>query len=166
MHVDPHLGRDVRCTAVTAMSARSAQRLPRPCDGAHRSLARILRLLHSVNVRLSLFLFETLPGASDQDALRCAAEEAVDDCGITFELDDGRIGALVYGWRPPGADDRCIESRTLERLTWALGGPDVLSERIEVRAIHRRSSELSCPSDLAHLLSLAHPLGAAATGTA
>lgn len=163
MHVDPHVGR----TAVTAMSARTARRLPSPCDSAHRSLARILRLLHSVDVRLSLFLFETLPGAGKADALRAAAQEAVDDCGIAFELDDGRIGALVYGWRPPGADDGCIESRTLERLAWALGGPNSLTDRIEARAVHRRSSELACPSDLAHLLSLAQPIRApAAAGTA
>ena len=85
---------------------------------AHKSLRRVLRLLHA-------------------------------------ELDDGRIGALVYGWRPPGTGDDWVESRTLARLDWALGGPNTAGGIVDVYAIHSPSSEIATDADVLGLLSLA-----------
>lgn len=125
---------------------------------AHKSLRRVLRLLHAVNIRLSVFTFETLPGAMNSRELFSAVEAAVDDSGLAFELDDGRIGALVYGWRPPGVEDNWVESRTLARLDWALGGPDAARNLIDVYAIHTGSSEIATDGDVLGLLTLAGPV--------
>ena len=125
---------------------------------AHKSLRRVLRLLHAVNVRLSVFTFETLPGIMNSRALFSAVETAVDDSGLAFELDDGRIGALVYGWRPPSVGDDWVESRTLARLDWALGGPNAARDIVEVYAIHGASSEIATDSDVLGLLALATPV--------
>ena len=125
---------------------------------AHKSLRRVLRLLHAVNVRLSVFSFETLPGTMNSRELFSAVESAVDDSGLAFELDDGRIGALVYGWRPPGVEDSWVESRTLSRLDWSLGGPDTAREVIDVYAIHTASSEIASDEDMLGLLALATPV--------
>ena len=122
---------------------------------AHKSLRRVLRLLHAVNVRLSVFTFETLPGTMKPHELFSAVETAVDDSGLAFELDDGRIGALVYGWRPPGTGDDWVESRTLARLDWALGGPNTAGGIVDVYAIHSPSSEIATDADVLGLLSLA-----------
>tara|TARA_R110000868_G_scaffold411266_1_gene702591 strand:+ start:4168 stop:4677 length:510 start_codon:yes stop_codon:yes gene_type:complete len=122
---------------------------------AHKSLRRVLRLLHAVNVRLSVFTFETLPGTMNSRELFSAVETAVDDSGLAFELDDGRIGALVYGWRPPGTGDDWVESRTLARLDWALGGPNTAGGIVDVYAIHSPSSEIATDADVLGLLSLA-----------
>ena len=119
---------------------------------AHKSLRRILKLLQSVNVRLSLFMFEALPGAIAPYVLFSAVESAVDDSGLAFELEDGRIGALVYGWRPPGAGDDWVESRTLSRLDWALGGPDAADALIDVYSVHRSSDEIASDEDAVNLL--------------
>lgn len=125
---------------------------------AYRSLRRVLRLLHAVNVRLSVFTFETLPGVMNSRELFSAVETAVDDSGLAFELDDGRIGALVYGWRPPGVEDDWVESRTLARLDWALGGPDAARNLIDVYAIHSPSTEIATDGDVLGLLALAGPV--------
>ena len=134
--------------------------LPGP-DGklpAHQSLCRVLKLLSSVNIRLSLFSFETLPGAMARGSLFSAVERAVDDTGLAFELNDGRVGALVYGWRPPNAEDSWVEDRTLARLDWALGGPLSSAELIDVYAVHRWSSEVADGHNAAALLSLGEPV--------
>lgn len=120
---------------------------------AHSSLRRVLGLLGSTNIRLSLFSFESLPGAMTTGALFSAVEKAVDDFGLAFGLDDGRVGALVYGWRPPNADDSWVEDRTLARLDWALGGPLSSADMVDVYAVHRCSSELSDSTDVAAALS-------------
>lgn len=125
---------------------------------AHKSLRRVLRLLHAVNVRLSVFTFETLPGAMNSRELFSVVEAVVDDSGLAFELDDGRIGALVYGWRPPGVEDNWVESRTLARLDWALGGPDSARNMIDVYAIHSASSEIATDTDVLGLLAMATPV--------
>ena len=119
---------------------------------AHKSLRRILGLLQSADVRLSLFSFEALPGAISQHMLFSAVESAVDDSGLAFELCDGRIGALVYGWRPPGADDDWVESRTLSRLGWALGGPNTAAQTIDIYSVHRPSNEIATREDVVNLL--------------
>lgn len=125
---------------------------------AHKSLRRVLRLLHAVNVRLSVFTFETLPGTMKSHELFSAVEAAVDDSGLAFELDDGRIAALVYGWRPSGVEDSWVESRTLARLDWSLGGPDAARDLVEVYAIHSPSSEIASDCDVLGLLALASPV--------
>jgi hypothetical protein len=146
--------------------------MPRPMDGlpglsavgpeadlpAHKSLRRVLRLLHAVNVRLSVFTFETLPGTMKSHELFSAVETAVDDSGLAFELDDGRIAALVYGWRPPGVGDNWVESRTLSRLDWALGGPDAARHIVDVYATHRPSSEIATDGDVLAMLAVATPI--------
>lgn len=133
----------------------------------HQSLGRILRLLHNVNIRISLFVFDTLPGTLGRMSLRQAVQFAVDDCGFAFELEDGRIAALVYGWRPPRADDAWVEARTLERLGWALGGSASAASLVDTRAIHRSSTEIACPAEVPSLLTLALPVcGGKAAGTA
>lgn len=124
-----------------------AERLP-----AHKSLRRILGLLQSANVRLSLFIFEALPGAISRHILFSAVESAVDDSGLAFGLEDGRIGALVYGWRPPGAGDDWVESRTLSRLDWALGGPNSAEHIIDVYSVHSPSEEIASDEDAVNLL--------------
>lgn len=125
---------------------------------AHKSLRRVLRLLHAVNVRLSVFTFETLPGTMKSHELFSAVETAVDDSGLAFELDDGRIAALVYGWRPPGVEDSWVESRTLARLDWSLGGPDSARNIVDVYASHSPSSEIATDSDVLGMLALATPV--------
>lgn len=125
---------------------------------AHKSLRRVLRLLHAVNVRLSVFTFETLPGTMHSRELFSAVETAVDDSGLAFELDDGRIGALFYGWRPSGVGDDWVESRTLTRLDWALGGPDAARDPIDVYAVHGTSSEIATDSDILGLVAQARPV--------
>lgn len=120
---------------------------------AHNSLTRVLSLLGSANLRLSLFSFEALPGAMTVNDLFYAVENAVDDSGLAFILDNGCVGALVYGWRPPNADDSWVEDRTLSRLDWALGGPLASMDLVDVHAVHRSSSELSSSSDVAAMLS-------------
>ena len=105
MHIDMNLNRIHQTLPMT-----------RPMDGlpglsvvgpeadlpAHKSLRRVLRLLHAVNIRLSVFTFETLPGTMKSHELFSAVETAVDDSGLAFELDDGRIAALVYGMAATG----------------------------------------------------------------
>ena len=87
-----------------------------------------------------------------------AVETAVDDSGLAFELDDGRIAALVYGWRPPGVEDSWVESRTLARLDWSLGGPNAARNLVDVYAIHSQSSEIATDSDVLGLLAMAIPV--------
>ncbi|MEX2455261.1 MAG: hypothetical protein WD470_11185 [Rhodospirillaceae bacterium] len=145
--------------------ARPARRMPEMQP--HQSLTRILRLLHNVNVRLSLFVFDTLPGTIESPGLLHAVQSAVDDSGFAFELDDGRIGALFYGWRPARAQDSWVERRIHERLEWSLGGRSGAADLVDVRAIHCCSTEIACPAEIPALLMLASPLCAAATaGTA
>ncbi len=154
MHVDMNLNHlhTMRPTgAIPGLSAIGPEGdLP-----AHKSLRRVLRLLHAVNVRLSVFTFETLPGTMNSRELFSAVETAVDDSGLAFELDDGRIGALVYGWRPPGTEDDWVESRTLARLDWALGGPNTARGIVDVYAIHSASSEIATDADVLGLAALA-----------
>jgi|GEM_PF-1099832 hypothetical protein len=125
---------------------------------AHKSLRRVLRLLHAVNVRLSVFSFETLPGMMNSHELFSAVEAAVDDSGLAFKLDDGRIAALVYGWRPPGVQDNWVESRTLARLDWSLGGPDAARDLVDIYAAHGPSSEIATDSDVLAMLAVATPV--------
>jgi hypothetical protein len=161
MHIDMNLNRIHQTLPMT-----------RPMDGlpglsvvgpeadlpAHKSLRRVLRLLHAVNIRLSVFTFETLPGTMKSHELFSAVETAVDDSGLAFELDDGRIAALVYGWRPPGVGDSWVESRTLSRLDWSLGGPYAARNIVDVYATHRPSSEIATDSDVLGLIALAIPV--------
>jgi hypothetical protein len=158
MHIDMNLNR-----------FHAALPMPRPLGGlpglsavgpeadlpAHKSLRRVLRLLHAVNVRLSVFTFETLPGMMKSHELFSAVETAVDDSGLAFELDDGRIAALVFGWRPSGVQDSWVESRTLSRLDWSLGGPDAALNVVDVYAAHRPSSEIATDSDVLAMLAVA-----------
>ena len=158
MHIDMNLNR-----------FHATRPMPRPMGGipglsavgpdadlpAHKSLRRVLRLLHAVNVRLSVFSFETLPGTMKSHELFSAVEAAVDDSGLSFELDDGRIGALVYGWRPPGVRDNWVESRTLARLDWSLGGPDAARDIVDVYAAHGPSSQIATDSDVLAMLAVA-----------
>lgn len=120
---------------------------------------RTLRLLGATNLRLSLFAFESIPGRMSPARLRDIVRQVIDDDRIAFELDDGRIGALVYGWRPPGAPDSWVEDRTIDRLDWALGGPDASDDAIEVYASHRWSAELSDAADIGAALAFATPVG-------
>ena len=146
MHIDTELKsisairRVARPKAVAAIGP--AEALP-----AHKSLRRILGLLQSVDVRLSLFSFEALPGSISRHVLFSAVKSAVDDSGLAFELEDGRIGALVYGWRPSGAGDDWVESRTLSRLDWALGGPNTAAQIIDIYSTHRPSNEIATDDD-------------------
>ena len=156
-----------------ALSPTPARRPGRHLSGspaalqAHQSLARIFRLLQNVNVRLSLFLFDPRRRAPRSAGLYETVREAVDDCGLAFELDDGRIGAVVYGWRPPRAADGWVETRTLGRLETALGGPGAVAALLTISTLHRWSSEVSCAAEIPDLLTLARPLRAAVpAGTA
>jgi hypothetical protein len=119
---------------------------------------RTLRLLGATNVRLSLFTFESLPGRMSPARLREIVGRVVDDDGVAFELEDGRVGALVYGWRPPGAPDSWVEDRTIDRVVWALGGPDSSHDLIELYASHRWSAELSDAADIGAALAFAAPV--------
>lgn len=153
MHIDADLYH------AAAFSEQHRRARPMPLDGpdgllpAHSSLSRVLGLLGTANLRLSLFSFETLPGAMSANSLFSAVEKAVDDSGLAFALNDGRVGALVYGWRPPNADDSWVEDRTLARLDWALGGPFASVDIVDVHAVHRCSSEISDSGDVAAALS-------------
>jgi len=131
---------------------------------AHKSLRRILSLLQSVNIRLSLFTFKALPGAITRHVLFSAVESAVDDSGLAFELEDRRIGALVYGWRPPGAGDDWVESRTLSRLDWALGGPNSAEHIVDIYSVHRPSVEIASDEDALNLLLTAERMAPFPTG--
>ena len=154
MHIDPNLSK-------FPAAPRAGFGLPLAVPGpagplpAHKSLRRVLSLLHAVNVQLSLFTFEALPGTMSRQALFSAVESAVDDSGLAFEAEDGRIGALVYGWRPPGANDSWVESRTLARLDWALGVPNASRDFVDCHAIHRPSDEVATDEDATTLLLMA-----------
>lgn len=157
MQIDMNLPRQV---VSASEHASRAYFLPGPDGGlpAHQSLSRVLKLLRSVNIKLSLFSFETLPGAMTKGSLFSVVERAVDDAGLAFELNDGRVGALVYGWRPPNAEDSWVEDRTLSRLDWALGGPLSSADLVDIYAVHRWSSAVADGHDAASLLSLGEPV--------
>lgn len=157
MHVDMNLNQIHATRPMEGLPGLSAVG-PEADLPAHKSLRRVLRLLHAINVRLSVFTFETLPGTMKSHELFSAVETAVDDSGLAFELDDGRIAALVYGWRPSGVEDSWVESRTLARLDWSLGGPDAARDLVDVYAIHRSSSEIASDCDLLGLVALASPV--------
>lgn len=157
MQIETNLPQDIVSPSETS---NRSYFLPGP-DGAlpaHQSLSRVLKLLRSVNIKLSLFSFETLPGAMTKGTLFSAVERAVDDTGLAFELNDGRVGALVYGWRPPNVEDSWVEDRTLSRLDWALGGPLSSADLVDVYAVHRWSSSVADGHDAAALLSLGTPV--------
>lgn len=157
MHIDTNLNGSAVTTSRSTIWPASLEG-PDNRLSTRETLGRVLRLLGSANLRLSLFSFETLPGAVTTAQLFSAVEAAVDDAGLAFELDDGRVGALVYGWRPPDADDSWVEDRTLARLDWAFGGPRSSADFVDVYAVHRWSGELSDGNDIKAALAFGEPV--------
>jgi len=119
-------------------------------------LDEVIDLLSTANIRVSIFSFEARYGSIDRARLQAAVAAAIEDSGIVFEFANGRIGGLVFACRPPGADDRWVEMRTVDRLNLALGGSCAAADLVDVAAIHVPSAGLCSSSDIEALAETAY----------